>query len=75
MGTATRKGYMTVVRREFRRRRRFVAFYTTLAAMALGLVLALPATASHPEASLPGSNFEIDINANLKVDDPAPSID
>ena len=33
------------------------------------------ATASHPEASLPGSNFEIDIDANLKVDDAAPSID
>jgi uncharacterized surface anchored protein len=43
----------------------------------LGLVLAyvLPASASHPEASLAGSNFEIDVNANLKVDDPAPSID
>ena len=40
--------------------------------MALGLVLALPAVASHPEASLAGSNFEIDIDANLKVDDPAP---
>ena len=24
---------------------------------------------------MPGSNFEIDTNANLKVDDPAPSID
>lgn len=33
------------------------------------------ATANHPEASLPGSNFEIDVNANLKVDDPAPSTD
>jgi hypothetical protein len=33
------------------------------------------ATASHPEASLAGSNFEIDIDANLKVDDAAPSID
>ncbi|HKF15022.1 MAG TPA: hypothetical protein VKB13_07345, partial [Gaiellaceae bacterium] len=43
--------------------------------MALGLVLALPAVASHPEGSLAGSNFEIDIDANLKVDDPAPSID
>jgi hypothetical protein len=43
--------------------------------MAIGLVLVVPATASHPEASLPGSNFEIDIDANLKVDDPAPSID
>jgi hypothetical protein len=39
------------------------------------LVFAIAATASHPEASLPGSNFEIDTDANLKVDDPAPSID
>ena len=31
--------------------------------------------ASHPEASLPGSNFEIDVNANLKSDDGAPSTD
>jgi hypothetical protein len=48
-----------------------------LITVVLGLVLAyvLPASASHPEASLPGSNFEIDVNANLKVDDPAPSID
>jgi hypothetical protein len=30
------------------------------------------AFASHPEASLAGSNFEIDDDANLKVDDPAP---
>jgi uncharacterized surface anchored protein len=43
----------------------------------LGLALAyvVPAAASHPEVSLPGSNFEIDTDANLKVDDPAPSID
>src|SRR5438093_6794887 len=40
-----------------------------------GLVGAAPAYASHPEVSLPGSNFEIDTDANLKVDDPAPSID
>lgn len=33
------------------------------------------ALASHGEVSLPGSNFEIDTDANLKVDDPAPSID
>ena len=33
------------------------------------------ALASHPEASLPGSNFEIDVDANLKVDDASPSID
>jgi uncharacterized surface anchored protein len=31
--------------------------------------------ASHPEVSLSGSNFEIDTDANLKVDDAAPSID
>src|SRR5215207_5150887 len=35
----------------------------------------IQAYASHPEASLAGSNFEIDVDANLKVDDPAPSID
>ncbi|NIK59841.1 MSCRAMM family protein [Kribbella shirazensis] len=34
-----------------------------------------PALAAHPEVSLAGSNFEIDTNANLKVDDAAPSID
>jgi hypothetical protein len=38
-------------------------------------LIASPALASHPEVSLPGSNFEIDSDANLKVDDPAPSID
>src|SRR5919108_1908873 len=31
--------------------------------------------ASHPEDCLPGSNFEIDENANLKRDDASPSID
>jgi hypothetical protein len=44
-----------------------------IAAMVVGLQVA--AFASHPEVSLPDSNFEIDTNANLKVDDPAPSID
>jgi hypothetical protein len=37
--------------------------------------VAVPALASHPEASLPGSNFEIDEDANLKQDDSSPSID
>jgi Prealbumin-like fold domain len=48
-----------------------------LVTVVLGLLVAyiVPASASHPEASLPGSDFEIDINANLKVDDAAPSID
>jgi Prealbumin-like fold domain len=45
-----------------------------LAVLALGIV-AVPALASHPEVSLPGSNFEIDTDANQKVDDPAPSLD
>jgi len=55
--------------------RRFII----LAVLALLVsVLAGPlgyALASHPEVSLPGSNFEIDTDANLKVDDAAPSID
>ena len=45
---------------------------------AVALVLAMASTgafANHPEATLPGSNFEIDVDANLKVDDAAPSID
>src|SRR4029453_14459131 len=66
---------MTAVRKEFRRRRRTFGLAASLVALAAGLLFALPAMASHPEASLPGSNFEIDVNANLKVDDPAPSID
>jgi hypothetical protein len=41
----------------------------SLVAVGLGTI---PASASHPEASLLGSNFEIDEDANLKVDDPAP---
>ena len=44
-------------------------------ALVLSALVAAPALASHPEVSLPGSNFEIDTDANLKVDDPAPSID
>lgn len=42
---------------------------------AVALVLAMASTgafANHPEASLLGSNFEIDVDANLKVDDAAP---
>jgi Prealbumin-like fold domain len=45
------------------------------AALVAALGLAIVASASHPEVSLPGSNFEIDTDANLKVDDAAPSID
>jgi hypothetical protein len=65
---------MTAVRK-LKRRRRSIARWTPLVAIAVALVLVLPAMASHPEVSLPNSNFEIDTDANLKVDDPAPSID
>jgi hypothetical protein len=46
-----------------------------VAAITAAMAFAVTAIASHPEVSLPGSNFEIDTDANLKVDDPAPSID
>jgi len=54
--------------------RRPLVAAATLVLVASGL-FASPALASHPEVSLPGSNFEIDTDANLKVDNPAPSID
>jgi hypothetical protein len=50
----------------------------TVFAVVVGMILAIgipAALASHPEVSLTGSNFEIDTDANLKVDDPSPSID
>ena len=58
-----------------RPRRRLAAAAGAGALILTALVAAGPAQASHPEVSLAGSNFEIDIDANLKVDDPAPSID
>src|SRR5687768_2330308 len=66
---------MTAVRERLGPRRRSIWFFVTLALMAAALVIVLPATASHPEVSLAGSNFEIDTDANLKVNDAAPSID
>ena len=47
-------------------------FAVTAMTLAVGIQAAL---ASHPEVSLAGSNFEIDTDANLKLDDAAPSID
>lgn len=51
----------------------------TLMAVLLTAVLVISVTgsvlASHAEASLAGSNFEIDEDANLKVDDASPSMD
>ena len=40
-----------------------------------GIVAGTQASASHPEVSLAGSDFEIDTDANLRLDDPAPSED
>jgi hypothetical protein len=60
-------------RRSTRRRWMFIGSTATLVAAMLFMVAA--ATASHPEVSLSGSNFEIDTNANLIVNDPSPSID
>jgi hypothetical protein len=56
-------------RRINRRRAAPAALFVLVLASALVPTVAL---ASHPEASLPGSNFEIDVDANLRVDDAAP---
>ena len=56
-------------------RRRLAAAAGAGALVLTALVAAGPAQASHPEVSLAGSDFEIDTDANLKVDDAAPSID
>ena len=58
-----------------RRRTVGIAVMAAVAVVAGTLASLTPAGANHPEASLAGSNFEIDVNANLKVDDAAPSID
>lgn len=55
-------------------RRRGMAVLGT-AILAVTVFSATGAFASHPEVSLSGSNFEIDTDANLKVDDPSPSTD
>jgi hypothetical protein len=57
------------------RRSRIRALLLVTVVLGLALAYIVPAAASHPEVSLPGSNFEIDTDANLKVDDPPPSID
>ncbi|RZS64183.1 hypothetical protein EV187_2563 [Agromyces ramosus] len=58
-----------------RRRSRIVAIAAAGALVLTGVIAAGPAQASHPEVSLPNSNFEIEPDANLKLDDAAPSID
>jgi len=52
------------------KRTKFLLGIGVIAALVLSLQIA--AFAGHDEVSLPGSNFEIDTDANLKVDDTAP---
>jgi len=59
-----------------RRRSPILAAAAAGALVITGLAVAPAAFANHPEVSLFGSNFEIDTDANLRVDDAAPpSID
>jgi Prealbumin-like fold domain len=60
-----------------KRRRRTVgiAIVAAVAAIAGTLATLAPASADHGDATLTGSNFEIDDDANLKVDHDPPSID
>lgn len=64
---------MTISRSNPRAKPRWIALGGTVALMLL--LLATAVLAAHPEVSLAGANFEIDANANLKVDDASPSID
>jgi hypothetical protein len=43
--------------------------------LVLAMIVALPGLANHGSTSVAGSNFEIDDDANLRQDHPAPSID
>lgn len=52
---------------------RLAAVFVAAGALALGGLQ--PAFATHALVGLAGSNFEIDADANLKLDDPAPSMD
>jgi len=65
----------TVMRRGTSRTWAILAVVTAIATATVLLFAVQAAFASHSEQSLPGSNFEIDTDANLKVDDPAPSTD
>lgn len=58
-----------------RRRRRTPIAIGAVVALAGVALVASPSYASHPEVSLAVSNFEIDTDANLRVDDSAASID
>jgi uncharacterized surface anchored protein len=67
----------TAVRNLVRRKRSRTAavVMAVIAVIAASLAVLPSALASHGDVSLTGSNFEIDTDANLKVDHAAPSID
>ncbi len=56
-------------------RRALLIIGVSLAMIAALMAYTSPAGAAHGDVSLPGSDFEIDIDANLKVDHADPSID
>jgi len=56
----------------FRRRGLRAVAVTGFLALGASALIGGPALAAHGDVSLPGSNFEIDTDANLKLDHPAP---
>ncbi len=64
--------FSAVMERRTPRTWAILAVVAALATATVFLVGMQAAQASHPEVSLAGSDFEIDTNANLRVDDPAP---
>jgi hypothetical protein len=64
---------MTLHRNSRRARPRWAALVGIV--MVFSVLGTATTLANHPEVSLAGSNFEIDTDANLKVDDSSPSID
>ncbi len=65
---------MSIIERA-RRGRRGPASVVALLMMLTTLSFPSVASATHPEASLAGSDFEIDEDANLRLDDADPSVD
>jgi hypothetical protein len=63
------------IRRRVRRRRSIIAAVSAMCLALFGLLVTTSGPALAAVISLPGSNFEIDEDANLTVDNPAPSLD
>ena len=63
------------IRRRVSRRRSIIAAVSAMCLALFGLLVSTSGPALAAVISLPGSNFEIDDDANLTVQNPAPSID